>query len=82
MLAQLFSRARRVVRSLRHSGDSGGSSQRRFRPQIESLEGRCVLATAYLAADLVSDQPGVAPVTDPTLVNAWGISLSPTGGGL
>jgi uncharacterized protein (TIGR03118 family) len=37
-------------------------------------------ATAYLATDLVSDQPGVAPVTDPTLVNAWGISLSQTGG--
>lgn len=37
-------------------------------------------ATAYLAADLVSDQPGVAPVLDPNLVNAWGIALSRTGG--
>jgi uncharacterized protein (TIGR03118 family) len=32
--------------------------------------------TAYLAADLVSDHPGVAPITDPHLVNAWGIALS------
>src|SRR5262245_25403671 len=34
--------------------------------------------TAYLATDLVSDQPGVAPILDPHLVNAWGISLSST----
>jgi uncharacterized protein (TIGR03118 family) len=27
---------------------------------------------------LVSDQPGVAPVTDPDLVNAWGLTSSPT----
>ena len=37
-------------------------------------------STAYLAKDLVSDQAGVAPVRDTTLVNAWGISLSQTGG--
>jgi uncharacterized protein (TIGR03118 family) len=34
--------------------------------------------TAYLATDLVSDQPGVAPIVDPHLVNAWGISLGPS----
>ena len=27
---------------------------------------------------LVSDQPGVAPNTDPNLVNAWGLTSSPT----
>ena len=26
--------------------------------------------------NLVSDQPGVAPITDPKLVNAWGIALA------
>ena len=31
--------------------------------------------TAYLAVNLVSDQPGVAPIVDPSLVNAWGIAL-------
>ena len=36
--------------------------------------------TAYLATDLVSDQPGVSPILDPHLINAWGIALSPTGG--
>jgi len=36
--------------------------------------------TAYLARDLVSDQPGVAPILDAHLVNGWGIARSPTGG--
>src|SRR5262245_57919843 len=55
----------------------------RFRPRVECLDERVLLSgmgTAYLPTNLVSDQPGVAFVTDPTLVNAWGISLSPTGG--
>ena len=45
-----------------------------------------VLVTASIASadvdfqvtNLVSDQPGVAQITDPNLVNAWGISSSPT----
>ncbi len=32
----------------------------------------------YQQTNLVSDQPGIAPITDPDLVNAWGISMSPT----
>jgi uncharacterized protein (TIGR03118 family) len=44
---------------------------------IEALEARCVLSTSYLVHDLVSDQPGVAPITDPHLVNAWGIAVGP-----
>src|SRR5205085_12222824 len=50
------------------------------RLSLERLEDRCNPSTAFLATDLISDQPGVAAVTDPTLVNAWGISLSPTAG--
>ena len=46
---------------------------------VERLEDRLVLATSYIAHDLVSNQPGVAPLTDPTLQNGWGISLGPTG---
>jgi uncharacterized protein (TIGR03118 family) len=49
------------------------------RLRLECLEHRDTPSTAYLATDLISDQPGVAPVTDPTLVNAWGISLNPNG---
>ena len=38
------------------------------------------MSTTYIAHDLVSNQPGVAPLTDPTLQNGWGISLGqPTG---
>jgi uncharacterized protein (TIGR03118 family) len=34
--------------------------------------------TTYTVTPLVSDQPGVAPVTDPDLVNAWGLVSGPT----
>jgi uncharacterized protein (TIGR03118 family) len=33
---------------------------------------------AYRQVNLVSDMPGVAAVTDPNLVNAWGMAASPT----
>jgi uncharacterized protein (TIGR03118 family) len=36
------------------------------------------LAAGYTVTPLVSDQPGVAPMTDPNLVNPWGISMGPT----
>jgi uncharacterized protein (TIGR03118 family) len=54
----------------------------RARLELESLENRWVpssTATAYLATDLVADEPGIAPVTDPHLINAWGIAVNPTG---
>src|SRR5215469_6351963 len=35
-------------------------------------------ANAYVRHDLVADQPGVADVTDPNLINPWGISISGT----
>src|SRR3954469_5315547 len=34
--------------------------------------------TAFTVTPLVSDRPGVAPVTDPDLVNAWGLVSGPT----
>jgi uncharacterized protein (TIGR03118 family) len=36
-------------------------------------------AASYKAAFLTADQAGIAPNTDPNLVNAWGISFSPSG---
>jgi len=36
-----------------------------------------VEATRLSEINLVSDQPGVAALTDPDLVNAWGLSASP-----
>jgi uncharacterized protein (TIGR03118 family) len=32
----------------------------------------------YVQTNLISDQPGHAPLVDPNLINAWGISRSPT----
>jgi uncharacterized protein (TIGR03118 family) len=34
--------------------------------------------TEFTVNPLVSDQPGMAPVTDPDLVNPWGLTSSPT----
>src|SRR5215831_4754404 len=35
-------------------------------------------ANSYHVTRLVSDQPGMALHTDPNLVNAWGLTASPT----
>ena len=53
---------------------------RRARPRMEALEARVVLSstTPYLQTNLVSDIPGLAQVTDSSLVNPWGVSFSPT----
>src|SRR6516162_8330556 len=47
-----------------------------FRPAVTPLEDRCLLSANVLQTNLVSDLPGVAAVTDPNLVNPWGISES------
>src|SRR5262245_43121452 len=54
----------------------------RSRVALEALESRCLLSTAgrLEQRNLVSDQPGVAEITDANLVNPWGISESPNGG--
>src|SRR5207248_3935523 len=50
-----------------------------FRPAVASLEGRTLLSQGnVLQTNLVADLPGVAAVTDPNLVNPWGISESAT----
>ncbi len=45
----------------------------RFRPVIESLEERCLLS-GFVQINLISDQANMARVTDPNLVNSWGIA--------
>ena len=76
MFSQAIAKLRKHRSDSRHR-NSGRPSHRPLR--LEALETRLVLSTTYIAHDLVSDQPGVAPLTDPTLLNAWGISLGPTG---
>ena len=39
---------------------------------------RAAERNSYTVVPLVSDQPGVAPNTDPNLVNAWGLTSGPT----
>ncbi|MGA2702244.1 MAG: TIGR03118 family protein [Isosphaeraceae bacterium] len=53
-------------------------AKRRARPGLESLEARTVLSglNPYLQTNLVSDVPGLAQVTDSSLVNPWGVSFS------
>jgi uncharacterized protein (TIGR03118 family) len=50
------------------------------RPAVEALEDRCVPATGFSQVNLVSDQANTALLTDPKLVDAWGVALNPTGG--
>src|SRR5439155_5123486 len=53
--------------------------QRLYRLVLECLEDRCLLSGGFTQVNLASDVPGLARVTDPNLVNPWGISFSPTG---
>jgi uncharacterized protein (TIGR03118 family) len=61
---------------------SGRSAVRRVRPTLEALETRVVPSSSnqapYLQTNLVSDLPGQAEITDPNLVNPWGVSFSAT----
>lgn len=59
-------------------GNPDASKRRRL--QFLPLEDRSNPSTAFIAINLISDLPGVAAMTDPTLQNAWGISLNPNGG--
>jgi uncharacterized protein (TIGR03118 family) len=52
---------------------------RRYRPVLEGLEDRHLLSGGFSQVNLASDVPGLARVTDPNLVNPWGIAFSPTG---
>jgi uncharacterized protein (TIGR03118 family) len=49
------------------------------RLEVEGLEDRFLLTGGYTQVNLASDIPGLARVVDPTLVNPWGLSFSPTG---
>ncbi|HVS35787.1 MAG TPA: TIGR03118 family protein [Gemmataceae bacterium] len=56
----------------------GRSARPALKPALalERLEERSLLSANVLQTNLVSDLPGVAAVTDPNLVNPWGISES------
>jgi uncharacterized protein (TIGR03118 family) len=57
----------------------GDGAARGARLTVEALEERALLAagaTGFVQTNLVSDMPGQAAVTDPQLINPWGISAS------
>jgi uncharacterized protein (TIGR03118 family) len=66
-MSSLFSRHRGTLRS------------RSYRPVLEGLEDRCLMAAGYLQTNLVSDVSGMATNTDPNLKNPWGLSYAPGG---
>jgi uncharacterized protein (TIGR03118 family) len=49
------------------------------RPAVEALEDRRLLHHGFVQMALVSDVPGLAPNTDPAVVNPWGFTESPRG---
>ena len=49
------------------------------RPRFERLEERLPFSGTYTQTNLAADQPGVALVHDPELIEAWGISINPNG---
>ncbi len=49
------------------------------RPAVEALEGRCLLSHGLTQTALVSDVPGLAPNTDPAVVNPWSFTETPGG---
>src|SRR5262245_14544489 len=73
-MKQLVARLWGLVRGRRQKRPPAPS----YRPRLESLEDRFLLATSfYQRTNLVSDQPGVAAIQDPTLINGWGIAIGP-----
>ena len=68
----------RWFRRLLRSSSAGRPYARRL--VLEELEGRLVPATTFTQTNLVSDIPGMAKITDPNLVNPWGIALGTNSG--
>src|SRR5262249_31224807 len=64
----------------RASRKESSQSPHARRLAVEELEPRVVLTTTFTQTNLVSDLPGMARVTDPNLVNPWGIALGTNSG--
>ena len=65
-----------IRRLLRGRPDRPARPTPAVRLTLERLEERSLLSANVVQTNLVSDLPGVAAVTDPNLVNPWGISES------
>jgi uncharacterized protein (TIGR03118 family) len=82
--AVLFNRMEGVMRTWFHnlrqaSGSRWPARRPSYRLRLEYLEERCLLSNKFVEVALVSDIAGVAPHTDPAVVNPWGFTESPRG---
>jgi uncharacterized protein (TIGR03118 family) len=46
---------------------------------VEQLDERCLLSNGFIQTNLISDIPGIAQATDPSLINPWGVALDSLG---
>jgi uncharacterized protein (TIGR03118 family) len=73
--------AHSFVANVRSTSTSEHNSVRRM--AVLAICGAMISATAlaqtssYVQTNIVSDMPGTAAVTDPTLINPWGVSVGP-----
>jgi uncharacterized protein (TIGR03118 family) len=49
-----------------------------IRPSLETLEARMTPSADFVQSNLISDIPGMAQITNPNSVNAWGLVAGPT----
>src|SRR5215813_14418323 len=75
----LFRGCRMDFSSFFRTKSAGSDRQRLYRPVLAYLEDRHLFSGDFGLVNLASDVPGLARVTDPNLVNPWGIAFSPTG---
>jgi uncharacterized protein (TIGR03118 family) len=71
-----FNGLRKLVARKHFVRDTAHKKSHRFRPNMEPLEDRRLMATAFLQTNLVSDIPGMANVPDGHLLNPWGLTSS------
>ncbi len=73
--------AKRSAAAATRSTKTSSRDRARLRPRLEAIEDRCLMSTAVVQTNLVSDDTKFtrAHVQDPNLVNPWGLAASPTG---
>ena len=73
--------SKRTAPAARRRRQSSPRPRASFRPRPEAIEDRCLLSTAIVQTNLVSDDTQFTPaqVQDANLVNPWGLAASPTG---
>ena len=71
----------RSATATRRRTQTSSRQRARLRPRLEAIEDRCLMSTAIVQTNLVSDDTQFTPaqVQDPNLVNPWGLAASASG---